>query len=81
MTWKISKLFVNTLTAHDKYPLLNRGILQERIQMQLSKKQKDFSELFCAFFKFTLNFKHVQTNMTLIAYVFPKLQTRKNLVR
>ena len=49
--------------------------------MQLSQKKIKFSELFCAFFKFKLNFKHFQKNMTLIAYVLAKLQTRKNLVR
>ena len=29
-------------------------------QMHLSQKQKVFSELFCAFFEFVLNFEHFQ---------------------
>ena len=37
---------VNTLTADDKYSLLNRGNLMQHIQMQLSHKQKHFSKLF-----------------------------------
>ena len=78
MTWKILRLFVNALTANDKYSLLNRGILTEQIQMYLSQKQKDFSKLFCAFFKSTLNFKHFQKKITLIVYVFPKLRTPKD---
>ena len=49
--------------------------------MHLSRKQKSFSEFSCAFFESALNFEHFQTNMTLIAYVFPKLPTTKNVLR
>ena len=45
--------------------------------MHLFDKQKDSSHLFCPFFKPTLNFQHFQKKMTVIAYVFPKLQTPK----
>ena len=45
--------------------------------MQLSKKQKQFSEIFSAFFKYTLNFNHFEKKMTLTAFVFPKLWTLK----
>ena len=51
------------------------------IQMHLSQKQKIFSEFFSAFFKSALNFEHFQKKMTLIAYVFPKLTTTKNVLR
>ena len=51
------------------------------IQMHLSQKQKFFSEFFSGFFKSALNFEHFQKKMTLIAYVFPKLTTTKNLLR
>ena len=51
------------------------------IQMHLSKKQKIFREFFAAFFEFALNFEHFQKKMTLIAYVFPKLPTTKNVLR
>ena len=56
---KIQRLFVNTLTDNDKHYLLNRDILAQRIQMQLSQKQKTFSEFFFAFLKSILNFKHL----------------------
>ena len=46
---KIQRLFVNTLTAHDKHYLLNRENLTQRIQMQLSQKEKIFSEIFLHF--------------------------------
>ena len=51
------------------------------IQMHLSQKQKIFCQFFSAFFKSALNFEHFQKKMTLIAYVFPKLPTTKNLLR
>ena len=56
---KIQRLFVNRLTADDKHYLLNRDNLAQRIQMQLSQKQKTFSEFFFAFLKSILNFKHL----------------------
>ena len=40
---KVLRLFVNTLTADDKYSLLNRDNLTQPIQMQLSQEQKTFS--------------------------------------
>ena len=51
------------------------------IQMHLSQKQKIFSQFFSAFFKSALYFEHFQKKMTLIAYVFPKLTTTKNVLR
>ena len=57
---KISRLFPNTLSADGKYSLLNRDNLTQPIQMQLSRKQKTFSEFFAAFLKSSLNFEHFQ---------------------
>ena len=57
---KISRLFPNTLSADGKYSLLNRDKLTQPIQMQLSRKQKTFSQFFCAFLKSNLNFEHFQ---------------------
>ena len=51
------------------------------IQMHLSQKEKIFSRFFCAFFESALNSEHFQKKMTLIAYVFPKLPTTKNVLR
>ena len=56
---KILRLFVNTLTVNDKYYMLNRDNLPQPIQMQLSQKQKTFSEFFFAFLKSILNYKHL----------------------
>ena len=51
------------------------------IQMHLSQKQKIFSEFFSAFFESALNFEHFQQKMTVIAYVFTKLTSTKNVLR
>ena len=51
------------------------------IQMHLSQKQKIFSEFFSVFLESALNSEHFQKKMTLIAYVFPKLPTTKNVLR
>ena len=48
--------------------------------MQLSGKQKTFSEFFSPFLKSSLNFELFQKRMTLIAEVFPKLRTSKHMV-
>ena len=71
MIYKILRLFVNTLTADDKHYLLNRNNLTEPIQMQLSQKQKTFSEFFFGFLKPMLIFKHFPKSDALIADVFP----------
>ena len=51
------------------------------IPMQLSQKQGTWSQFFCGFLKSSLNFGHFQKKMTLIAQIFPKLRTPKNMVR
>ena len=50
------------------------------IQLHLSQKEKIFSEYFSPFFESALNSEHYQKKMTLIAYVFPKLPTTKNVL-
>ena len=55
---KIHRLFVNILTADDKHYLLNRDNLTQPIQMQLSEKEKTFSQFSFAFLKSILNFQH-----------------------
>ena len=45
----------------------------QSIQMQLSKKQRTFSEFFAAFSVFGLNFEQFgKKGMTLIADIFPE---------
>ena len=59
MIHKILRLFVNTLTVNGKHYLLNRDNLTHPIHIQLSQKQKTFSQFHFAFLKSILNFKHL----------------------
>ena len=45
------------------------------------KNKRFFLNFFLHFLKFALNSEHFQKKMTLIAYVFPKLPTTKNVLR
>ena len=51
-------MFVNTLTADDRYSPLNRDNLAQPNRTQLSQKQQAFPQFFLAFSKSTLNFEH-----------------------
>ena len=55
--WNLG-LFANTLTGNDDYSLSNRESLTQPIQMELSKKQKGFSQFFASFLKVIANLKH-----------------------
>ena len=46
------------MAANEKYPVLNRDTLMIPIHMQLSEKQKTFSEFFPASFNSRLNFNY-----------------------
>ena len=80
-TWKFFRAFLHTFTANDKYSLNSKDKGMQKIQMHLSQKQNIFSQFFSAFFESALNFEHCQTKMTLIAYVFPKLPSTKDMLR
>ena len=49
--------------------------------MQLSQKEKTCSQFVSAFLKSMLNFEHFQKEMSLIARLFPKFATPKDLVK
>ena len=53
---KTLRVFVNILSVNDKFSLLNRDNLIQWIQMQLSQKQKTFSQCFSTVFKSSLTF-------------------------
>ena len=79
--WKFFSRFFNTFTVDDKYSLISRDNWMQTIQKHLSQKQKIFFEFFSAFFESALNFEHFQKKMTLMACVFPKLPTTKDVLR
>ena len=53
-------MFVQTLTADDKYSLLNRDNSLQSVLTKLSQKLKLILHLFLPFSKCTLNFEHFQ---------------------
>ena len=60
MWYEILRLFVNALTADDKYSGSNMQNLPQQFQTPLSPKQKTFSEFFVAFLKCAWNLEHFQ---------------------
>ena len=68
LVWKISPLviceilglFPNTLTANDKFPVLDFGNLSSPIQMELYLNPTIFSDLFLSFLESTSNFYHFE---------------------
>ena len=70
MICKIIALFLNTLTT-DKYSLLNRDNLSQPILMQLSKKQKFLSIVFCNAWNLDQIFNILKKRWP--AYVFSEL--------
>ena len=54
------RLFRNTLTANDNYPVQDCENLSSPIQMHLSLEPKFFSDLFVPFLESTSNFKHFE---------------------
>ena len=69
------------MAVNDKHYLLKRDNLPQPIQMQLSEKQKTFSEFFFAFLKSILNFKHLPTKDDPRSDVFLEIPAPKNMVR
>ena len=55
--------FFNTFAADDKYSRRNMMNLQQQRQTALSQKQKNFSAIFIAFIKPTLNLEHFDQKM------------------
>ena len=68
MSWKnslsvwyeILRLFVNALTADDKYSGCNMQNLTQQFETLLSQKQKTFSGFLIAFLKYAWNLNHFQ---------------------
>ena len=66
--YEILRLFVNALTADDKYSGSNMQNLPQQFQTPLSLKQKTFAGLFIGFLKCAWNFEHFQKK-----YEYPSL--------
>ena len=80
LTCQIMGLLVNTLAADEKYPVLKRDNLTIAIQMQLSQKQKRFSEFFPAFMKSRLNFDHSEKKDDPKSFCISEITDSENVV-
>ena len=58
--YEILRLFVNALTADDKYSDSNMQNLRQQFQTPVSQKQRVFSGFFIEFLKWALNLEHFQ---------------------
>ena len=81
LTCQILGLLVNTLATNEKGPVLNRDDLSIPIQIQLSQKQKTFSEFFAAFLKSRLNFKISETKNDPHRFCIFEVTDSQNMVR
>ena len=61
MWYEILRLFVNALTADDKYSGSNMQNLPQQFQTPLSRKKKTISGFFFAFLKCAWKLEHFQT--------------------
>ena len=81
MSWKkslsvwyeILRLFVNALTADDKYSGSNMQNLLQQLQTPLSQKQKTFSGSFIAFLKCAWNLEHFQKKHEYPSLIIPEI--------
>ena len=74
------RLFVNILTADDKYSCGNMQNLHQQFQTHLSQKQKTFAQFLIALLKYAWNLEHFRKKMSILAYLFPKFLTLKDVV-
>ena len=74
-------MLVNTLAADEMYPLLNRDHLMIPIQLQLSEKQKTFSQLLVAFLKSRSIFKYFEEKDDLHRFYILEIKDSENVVR
>ena len=81
LTCQLLGLLVNTLAADDKYPVSNRDNLMTAFQIQLSQKQKRFSEFLDEFLKSRLNFEDFEKKDDSHSFCVSEITDCENVVR
>ena len=81
LTWKILGLLVNTLAPDEKYPVLNRDNLTIPIQMQLSQKQKTFSQFLAIFLKSKLNLEYFRKKDDAQSFCISEITESENVIK
>ena len=67
------RLFVNALTANDRYSGSNMQNLPQQFQTPLSQKQKTFSQFFVAFLKCAWNLEHFEEKYKYLSLIISEL--------
>ena len=80
LTWKILGLLVNTLATDEGYPILNRDNLMIPSQMQLSQKQKTFSQFLIPYLKSSSNLKDFEEKDDPHRFSISEITDSKNVV-
>ena len=78
---KVLKIFVNILTADDKYFLLNGDNLRKPILIRLSEIQKAFWDVFSQILKSRLNFEHFPHKDHVHSWCISEITNSKNVVQ
>ena len=81
LTGEILDLVLNTLAADQKYLVLHSDNLTILIQMELSQKQKTFSEFFAVFLKCISNFERLEKNDDAHRGCISKITDSENVFR
>ena len=77
MTWKVWRLFVNTLTPDDKGSVITRDNSMQTIQTHLTRKPTIFSQFFAAFLICALSFEHFKKKWPSLLLCFRNYPPRK----
>ena len=81
LTWQILGLLVTTLAAYKKFLVLHRDNLTIPIQMQLSQRQKTFSEFSGTFLKSRLSFEGFEAKDESHSFCVSQITDCENVVR
>ena len=81
LTCQILVLVANIWAADEKCLVLHRNNLMIAMQMQLSEKQKTFSDLFGLFLKSKLNFDHFFKKDDPQSFFISQITDAENVVR
>ena len=74
LVWfKILRLFLNTLTADNKYSRCNVHNFAQQVQTPISQKKKTFYGFFIAFLKCASNLEHFEKKEEYPSLIFPDM--------
>ena len=81
LTSKILVNLFNTLAVDEKYSFLNRDNLTIPIQMQLSQKQKTFSQFLAIFLKSKLNLEYFRKKDDAQSFCISEITESENVIK